>query len=216
MPPKESEVDEKKLRALLRLWYNSLKDKNVQLPDLRTYISKKLTVDDLKQKLKELKDLKYNYRSNEIKRRIEILYKEFKNLGKPLPEDLSYYTSNKSFFELSEIETKLEMELAEIDMDRINTKLMQEIGNLMTQLSKLGDTEPNDNVKKYIGTKEDPFSNVMLRHSKDILEKRLEDLHKNNKALLIHQNQSQSQVLLIHQNQKLKRAKEKKKLKFLI
>ena len=139
------------MKALIRLWYNSLKEKNVPLPDIRTYISKKLSVDELKQKLKELKELKYNYGSNEIKRRIEILHKEFIKHGKPLPEDLSYYTSNKSFFELSEIEQKLEMELAEIDMDRIQTKLLNEIGNLMTQLSNLGDTEPDNNVKKILG-----------------------------------------------------------------
>ena len=163
------------LKKKIKDIYVYLKKANKQLPSFSTYA--KGNIETLKENLKHLEVIQKDYEIDRLKNRIGILYNRYKKFGGPLPESLEYYTENKSINELRQIESELDKDLGNIDIERVHQKLVKEIEAVVSALAKAGDTEPTDNYSKYAGTTDNEFSNDILRHNLKTLEERLKALH---------------------------------------
>ena len=168
-------IEGAELRAKIKDMHTVIRKLYKDIPPIQKYTSG--NIETLKTNLKRLEDMKDSKESETLKNRIRIMYNRFLKNGKPLPESLEFYIENKSLHELCQIESKLEIDLADTDIDRGHQKLVKEIGSVISALEKFGDKEPYDNYNKYIGTADNELPNEILRSNLKTLKLRLKDLH---------------------------------------
>ena len=168
-------IESAEVRTKIKNIYPALKKLYKNLSPLQKYTKGNIRI--LKSNLENLENMKNVKESRLLKNRIRLLYNRFIKNGQSLPEPLDYYIDNKSLHELSQIESKFDIDLANFDKERIHKKIVEQIKSIISTLEKFGDKEPSKNYDKYIGTEDTKLSNSILRSNLDTLEKRLEDVH---------------------------------------
>ena len=113
-------IESAEVRTKIKNIYPALKKLYKNLPPLQKYTKGNIRI--LKSNLENLENMKNVKESRLLKNRIRLLYNRFIKNGQSLPEPLDYYIDNKSLHELSQIESKFDIDLANFDKERIHKK----------------------------------------------------------------------------------------------